>query len=168
MEEGEYGLAAEPISAVELLRAARDRSADQAQLVGVGLEVASGAATLAAIADRTVMGRLLDRLVWRAVGEVPEGGRVVLTANPSGSKVALVVCEVAPQGKGRACGVHETWLRTADPPASAYGASLHYCRLVAEAHGGSFGVEGDPGSRRWVVKLPIKAEDRLGEKTQTK
>jgi two-component system, OmpR family, heavy metal sensor histidine kinase CusS len=124
-----------------------------------GVELArAGDGAVTANLDRELLLRLLDNLVSNALRFVHGGHRIELWGGVSGSEVVLAVRNNGPEipadvrGQlfsrfspvGRERGSHNV------------GLGLYFCRLAADAHGGSIACEDAPGwPVSFVVRLPV-------------
>ena len=108
------------------------------QVAGVQVVVAEGRAP--ACYDQPLMARVIRHLVRMAIKACLRGKSVKVQIGVVQGQVRLAV----DAGDGAAGAIAE---------ADRLGQT--YCRLVAESHGGRFGMEPDPGvPRRWWLTLP--------------
>jgi NtrC-family two-component system sensor histidine kinase KinB len=98
--------------------------------------------------------------VQNALRHTPAGGRVELRASDDGSAVRF---EVEDSGSGIAAEhlprLFERFYRVPGGPAGGAGLGLYIAREIVAAHGGSIGVDSQPGqgSRFWFT-LPVAVE----------
>jgi signal transduction histidine kinase len=114
---------------------------------------------LAADVDARLIGRVLQNLLDNAVRYTPRGGRVAIRAARDGGEVVLAVGNTGPAlADGDRLRVFERDFRSVERVDGARrggGLGLYFCRLVAEAHGGSIGVESRPELPiEFVLRLP--------------
>lgn len=109
-------------------------------------------------ADPALLARIMQNLLTNAVKFSPEGGTVRLVVAEAGGQVTI---QVQDQGPGvppeERAHIFERFQRGpgADRTAGA-GLGLTFCKLAAEAHGGTIGVEDGPdgSGSSFVVRLP--------------
>lgn len=113
---------------------------------------------LCADVDARLIGRVLQNLLDNAVRYAPRGGRVAIRATRDGGEIVLAVGNSGPAlGDDDRMRVFERDFRFAervDGARRGRGLGLYFCRLVAEAHGGSIAVASRP-------ELPIEFVMRL-------
>jgi signal transduction histidine kinase len=107
-----------------------------------------------ALLDVELFRQALFNLICNAQNAMPDGGELILTARPDGDGWHRV--EILDTG----CGIPpETLPRIFDPFFSTRpggsGLGLPTVRKIVEAHGGTIGVESEPGKgSRFAVRLP--------------
>jgi signal transduction histidine kinase len=123
---------------LELSRRVSEALSESAQAVGVSLTVEGAAATVEC--DPAQMSRVIRYLLRLAIKSSPVAKSVkIRTVRLAGQLKVMIICE---GGAG-------------DSVVEADGLGLTYCRLVATAHGGAFGVPLNSGdSAYWWVTLP--------------
>lgn len=123
---------------LELSRCVSEALSESAQAVGVTLTVEGTAA--AVVCDPSQMTRVIRHLMRLAIKASPAAKSVkIRTEHHAGQLKVMIVCEGG----------------TGDSVVETEGLGLTYCRLVATAHGGGFGVPLDSGdSAYWWVALP--------------
>ncbi|MBK9031972.1 MAG: hypothetical protein IPL61_11705 [Myxococcales bacterium] len=114
---------------------------------------------LIAEVDPRLLGRVLGCLLDNAVRYAPRGGRVAIRASVDGAEVELAVGNTGPAlTDDERARVFEREFRRAERAAGARrgrALGLYFCRLVAEAHGGSIGVAARPDLPvEFVLRLP--------------
>ncbi len=113
---------------------------------------------LTADVDVRLIGRVLQNLLDNAVRYTPRGGTVAIRAERDGAEVVLAVGNSGPAlADGDRARVFERDFRSSEREEGArrgHGLGLYFCRLVAEAHGGSIAVTSRP-------TLPIEFALRL-------
>lgn len=146
---------------VDLAAMVREVQADlaTAQAQRVRLEAAAPDA-LVAHADRELVRRLLENLVSNALKHSPAGGAVTLRAEPAAApRVArLVVTDEGPgvpdELRGRLFSKFETTAARRPGQRRPIGLGLYFCRLVAEAHGGTIACgQNTPKGAVFTVEL---------------
>lgn len=107
-------------------------------------------------ADPELLGRALAHLLNNAVRYTARGGEVRLEARLDGTELAFRVCDAGPR-PASAEGLFDRYARVRQPvPARrSQGMNLYFCRLVAEAHGGSLALV--PSGVGAVVELRLPA-----------
>ncbi|HEX7669855.1 MAG TPA: HAMP domain-containing sensor histidine kinase [Polyangiaceae bacterium] len=137
--------------------------ADHARALDVTLDLDLGRTSLVLDADHVLLSRIFQNLLENGLRHVERGGRLLLRAR-GGSVIEVQVCnDGAPVPDSererifqKHCGVART--------NGMSGLGLYFCRLAAQAHGGTIILQDDP---RWpicfVVRLPIATIDRREE-----
>lgn len=130
-------------------------------IVGDVAEVADAAVSC----DARRVQQILSNLLGNALRVSPDGGKVVVSARPSGSAVRFQVEDDGPgmdaETQARVFERHFTGDR-----ARGLGLGLHIAQTLVRAHGGEIGVESHPGvgSRFWFT-LPLAAPERAPSRT---
>jgi signal transduction histidine kinase len=181
LRQGQAGLRHEPIDAGEVVRSSAARFESAAAAAGIDLEVLVGmpppttqlsgqptggesTESLAFVADRGAVERIMANLIANALAATPSGGHVWLSASsgprPAADSPETVVLAVTDDGPGfppgTASRVFERFFR-ANPsrtgPASGLGLAI--VRELATAHGGTAHAENvAPHGARISVVLP--------------
>jgi two-component system phosphate regulon sensor histidine kinase PhoR len=154
LETGDFALEIGPVEVGPLSASCLDffRKSAQDKKITLGYD---GPDALRVLADRRALEQMLVNLLDNAVKYTPEGGRVTLLVDDTGSEVALSVLDTGPGIEPRQQGrVFERFYR-ADPGRSremgGTGLGLAIVKHLAQAQGGHVGVEsGQGGSRFWV------------------
>lgn len=124
---------------------------------GLTVEVAVPA-ELTAQVDQRLFARVLQALLDNAVRFAPRGGRITVRAARDGDELVFAVGNDGPRlTAGERARVFAPDFRTAQRLTAARrgrGLGMYFCRLVAEAHGGTIAV-------RERVDLPVEFELRL-------
>ena len=107
-------------------------------------------------ADPLKLRRLVDNLLTNAIKFTPAGGTIEVVGEASEEEISLTVSDTGP---GIPPEFHEhifdKFGQASTGQRMSVGLGLTFCRLVAEAHGGSIRVESEPGQgTRFVVTLP--------------
>jgi signal transduction histidine kinase len=175
LRQGVDGLRPEPLDAAEVVRTSAERFGSAAEAGGIELTVAGEApstaprdsgsgGSLAFLADRGAVERIMANLVANALAITPVGGHVWLSAaaGPStvGGVAQTVVLAVTDDGPGfppgAAARVFERFFR-GDPARTGPGSGLGLAivRELATAHGGTAHAENiAPHGARVSVVLP--------------
>jgi len=131
-------------------RAARQRAAVRAVDI-----VIDAAAPLWLTADAGLIRRLIDNLLDNAIKYAPSSSTVTLSARVDARGVVLTVAD---EGAGiplaARSAIFEPYRRGPGHSADGFGLGLAFCRLVAEAHGGSIELDDRSGGCAFVVCLP--------------
>jgi len=99
--------------------------------------------------DRSVIVRVVTNLTANAITHTPSDGEITLSVSRDGSRVVLRVRDtgsgIAPEEQRR---IFEKFSQGAGGHRRPYssGLGLTFCKLAVEAHGGSIGVESEPGA----------------------
>ena len=156
LEESAVRLELKPVQVRQLLSQVAGEWSVRAEQSGATVSV--GDAPDAVVpADETLLRRVLGNLVGNALRHAGRGVHVRLSAVPAEHGVELVVAD---DGVGIAPELHDEIFRkgaTAAPAgdAATSGLGLTFCKLAAEAHGGSILVRSDRGAgSTFAVRLP--------------
>lgn len=102
-------------------------------------------------ADPTLLGRVLANLVENSLRYTPSGGRIEIAVGP-GSITVSNTGRPIPEGDRER--VFEKFRRTdQSAPYGSVGLGLHFCRRVAESHGGSIDVS---SNEEWAVRFTLR------------
>ncbi len=171
LRQGVDGLRPEPLDAGDVVRSSAERFASAAAAAGLELAVLDGdqaagdrTESLAFVADRGAVERIMANLVANALAATPSGGHVWLSASagpstaqgPSTSIVLAVTDDGPGFPPGVASRVFERFFR-GDPARTGPGSGLGLAivRELATAHGGTAHAENvAPHGARVSVVLP--------------
>lgn len=111
-------------------------------------------------ADRHKLRRLLDNLLTNAMKFTPRGGRITVIGESAGAEVRLIVSDTGPgipqEFQDR---IFEKFGQAVAGRRMSVGLGLTFCKLVAEAHGGTIKLDSAPGhGSRFIVTLPALAD----------
>lgn len=147
-------------SEVDLAALAR-RAIAELELRARGREVtlASQVGALTLSADGDLLGRVLENLIENAIRHAPRGSTVRVATTTTGDHVELRVVDagpgVPPEMRQR---IFERFVQVEVEEERAdragRGLGLAFCKLVAQAHGGSVAVEDAHPGAAFVVRLP--------------
>ena len=150
-----------------ILGEARELFLDPAEGKGIELVVEPGGEGLAARVDRDRVMQALANLLDNAVRLTPEGGRVALSVEDRGTRLAVSVADDGP-------GIHpdllghlfDRFAQADGPGRGEAGLGLTIVEGVAHAHGGTVEVDSrlDEGST-FTLLLPKEGPDAGGEGT---
>jgi PAS domain S-box-containing protein len=168
---GKMRLEREPVELTSVVREAMETVRPQAEARGVALEAALGGATATVSGDRTRLVQVFWNLLNNAVKFSPEGGRVRVSLNTDGGRVASV--NVEDEGEGITPEflphVFERF-RQADMGTTrehgGLGIGLALVKSFVEAHGGAVRAASAGSGRgsRFTVTLPaLGVEAAKGE-----
>lgn len=157
LEASAFPLHRERISSRALLNEVRAVLEPQGR--GRQLRVSVEASDFSVDGDRGLMLRTLENLGSNALRYTPSEGRIQLEARRAPGWVEIFVRNDGPviplTARG---GLFDKFVQADEPKAnrrSGWGLGLYFCRLCAEAHGGSIAVVDEPGwSTSFVVRLP--------------
>jgi signal transduction histidine kinase len=156
-EAGRLVLSRAPVAVAALFDAALDDVRDHAAARQVRL-VAHAPPELAMCADVALFRRALCNLLENAIRFTPEGRTVELTAAGDDATVELFVSDEGPGvAEADRSAIFDSFMTAAgDPEARAsIGLGLSFCRMVAEAHGGSIEVLArDGGGSMFHIVIP--------------
>jgi two-component system sensor histidine kinase/response regulator len=156
LEESAVRLELRPVQVRQLLSQVAGEWTVRAEQSGATVSVGDAPDAVVS-ADETLLRRVLGNLVGNALRHAGRGVHVRLSAVPSDQGVELVVDD---DGVGIAPEMHDEIFRkgaTAAPAgdAATSGLGLTFCKLAAEAHGGSIRVRSDRGAgSTFAVRLP--------------
>lgn len=168
VEGGKIDLTLATESVADLLHAARQMLAAQADAQHVSLICAPVPEGLAVRCDRHRALQILSNLLGNALKFTPEGGRVALGATARG---AVVEIEVSDTGVGIADGdaphVFTRFFRSDKRGRRGLGLGLYIARGLVAAHGGRMWFESRPGEgSRFFFSLPRSVPEgaEIGER----
>lgn len=166
MEDGSFQLETTTVSLSRLVAAALRRFTGRARELEITIENLTDSGAHLGTVDVEVLDRVLDNLIGNALRYAGREGTVSLSVHTEGRLVDLVVADTGPgvttSDRDK---IFEEWYRSSGRSARHHGIGLYFCRLAAEAHGGSIRVEGEPGNNRFVVSLPATCDDFDGDVT---
>lgn len=125
---------------------------------GIEFHLETKDSDLSAQVDRDVFKRVLDNLLTNAITFSASGDRISLDLDTRGEEV---VVSVADQGPGVEADmrekIFEKFQRGGSGRKHSIGLGLAFCKLAVEAHGGTIGLDSEPGagSRFWFT-LPAR------------
>lgn len=156
VEGGNIDLRIARESVADLLLAARQMLAAQAEAQRIALVCAPVPASLAVLCDRHRALQILTNLLGNALKFTPEGGSVTVSAREAGARVEI---EVSDTGKGiseaDAQNVFVRFFRSDRRGRRGLGLGLYIARGLVAAHGGKMWFESRPGEgSRFFFTLP--------------
>jgi len=162
-ESGTLQLRREPVRLSDVVTRAVDLYREVADAKGVRLQVAADAAAarvddgLIVTGDRTRLEQVAANLIDNAVKYTPAGGRVDVDVRREGSVALLTVRDTGPGIPPDE--IPRIWARLFRGDASrserGLGLGLSLVKAIVEAHGGTVGVESQPGrGSTFTVALP--------------
>lgn len=161
LEEGVMKLTLEPVDFAALCREAVSNSS---MLLGErAVTVESGAEPPVAEADRSLMLRVIQNILGNALKFTDRAtGVITLRAELAGGGVVVAITDNGPgiprEYHGR---IFEKFVQVGDariPGVHSTGLGLSLCKLGVEAHGGTIGLESEPGrGTTFRFTLPVKA-----------
>lgn len=164
LEAGRLALTLNTVEPQDILEEARAATATHARSKGIAVEIDAEAA-LPVAADSRLFLRLLQSLLTTTIRRTPRGGRILIEAGRSGAEARIAVHSTAatipPEQRATTFDKFQPGDKTVRR-LSGWGQGLYFCRMAAEAHGGSLAVEtceGWPSS--FVIRLPV-AECQVG------
>ena len=158
LEDGRIAMNLATLEARDLLDEARDSTATHARSKSITIELDADD-SLPVAADSRLFLRLLQSLVTASIRRTPNGGRILLEATRRSAEVWIAVhctaAKIPPEQR-------ETTFDKFQPGdqgarrLSGWGQGLYFCRMAAQAHGGTLAVEtceGWPSS--FVIHMPM-------------
>jgi len=148
-ESGERGLDRIPLSAEELLAEVDDTLAGRLEDAGIGIKVRISEGLPRVLADRQRLGQVFINLISNAIRHSRRGDEILLTASHTASELDGVRFSVVDHGDGVAESeqdrIFERFYRAPGQDGEGTGLGLAICRDIVRAHGGSLGVNSEPG-----------------------
>lgn len=161
MEQPSFRLASRPVDLSRLARTASANQRMQAEAKRLQLRVVSPECPCETTADEKLIVRLLENLLDNAIKYAPADSEVRLRICPKEASGAAHRILVEDEGPGIPLDYRETifdkyvCLQNRDPSIHQTGLGLAFCRMVAEAHGGSISVASrQPQGSVFTVELP--------------
>lgn len=149
----------QPVSSVELVDATIRVTQTRAQIRGVDVVLGKTTADLTFKADRALIQRLLQNLVFNGIDSTPRGGQVTLSATTDAQD--RICFTVADQGPGVPAGImnhiFEPYFTTKDTgdDVRGLGLGLAICKKIGDLHQGTLGVgRARSGGAVFKVSLP--------------
>ena len=162
MEAGGAQLRTEPVAVKQEIETALGLIGYQIREKGIALNLAMPADLPPVRADPELLRRIVVNLVGNSVKFAPEGSAITVSAALDSHARQLVV-GVQDQGPGIAkehqASIFDKFVQVAKGRTSekiSVGLGLAFCKLAVEAHGGTIGVESEPGhGARFWFSLPL-------------
>lgn len=112
-------------------------------------------------ADEDKLNQILSNLLSNAVKYAPAGGTITLRAKRDGDTVVIDVCDqgvgLTPEQQARLFRQYERAERDAIKNIPGTGLGLYLVKSLAELHGGTIGVDSEPGrGSTFTVTLPVR------------
>jgi PAS domain S-box-containing protein len=161
VQAGKFSITPQSASFGELIRQALDTQRLAAEKKAIALDNEVSAALPALVADPLRIEQVINNLVGNAIKFTPEGGHVVLRACVEHD---VLRCEVTDSGIGiAATDIPKLFQRFSQldmsntRAAGGAGLGLSIVKAIVDAHGGTVGVESEPGvgTTFWFT-LPLK------------
>lgn len=146
------------LSIPKLLESIGQRHRREAELRNIRIDVHADPA-LEARLDEALFTRVIENLVENATRYAGKGGRIEIAAEQTGNALVLSVSNTGTPIPEQLRATLFDKFTTTERRGYHQGLGLYLCRLVAEAHGGSVGVEpNDTWPVRFVLRVPLAAE----------
>ena len=160
LEAGAFTLQPDEVLPAQILQRLGKQLAPQARARKLQVSVVADDTRFEA--DQGLLMRTLENLASNALRYTPSGGRVSLEARDDGRSLVLAVRnDGTPIPHAARAGLFDKFTQGDDPKANrraGWGLGLYFCKLCAEAHGGSITVEDEPGwPTSFVIRLPRRA-----------
>lgn len=155
LEDGTFSLHTEKTDLSQIIDEALGRHTQRARDRGINLRFTTFRESSSALVDAALIGRILDHLIDNSLRHAGRGGRITISTRRRSTSVEIIVADtgpgVPPEQRQKVFSQGETpTLGTRH-----HGVGLYFCRLAAEAHGGSTRFEGTESNNRFVVSLPV-------------
>jgi len=163
--QGRRELERSPVDLGEICRAAVEMLRIQSDAAGVVLELELPDHPVVVTGDKDELPRIVDNLCSNAVKYTPRGGRVDVRLSADDESARVVVTDTG-LGISRQDQIHlfSAFHRSTNPDALTIpgtGLGLAISRTIAEAHGGTIGVESELGSgSAFSLTVPLGSERR--------
>jgi signal transduction histidine kinase len=160
LQDGSLPLERQPVDLVELLTFSAEEYCGWAQRDGKDIIVESSEERSQVYADPDLLRRLVANLLSNALKHTPPGTTIRLAARRDHSETWAVLT-VSDDGPGIALevlpNVFGRYVRGGGPnKKGSTGLGLAFCKLAAEAHGGTISVDSAPGrGTTFTVLLPL-------------
>jgi two-component system heavy metal sensor histidine kinase CusS len=161
LEDGILRAMPQPVKIIELFDRARAGNRASFEMRQLQVEVDVDPSMVVRL-DRDLFARVIENLVDNAARYAPRGGRVVLACTRDDRGVEIAIGNSGPPvAEGARDAIFGRYFQVERRRASARenrGLGLYFCKLAAEAHGGSIHVEqrGELGAV-FVVRFPESA-----------
>jgi signal transduction histidine kinase len=166
MDAGYYHVECQPIQIGSLLNQIRLAFRNQASQRNISIEVHAPEGLALVSADSLRMGQVLSNLVENALKFTPEGGQIVLSAQPVDGQVQVTVSDT---GVGIDRGEHEKIFdrfyrikRGEQVEDKGSGLGLAICREIVRLHGGRIWADGEL-DRGAAFHLTLQSVESQGE-----
>lgn len=158
LEAGKMPVQTESLDAAEVLGRSAQEQSPLAKSRGVSIEL-DVAASLKLRADPDLLGRVVQNLLDNALKHTPEGGRVTISAKPSGEALEISFRDTGPGiAPEHVPLLFEPYYQAAarrEGRTNGAGLGLAFCREALKAMGGSIRVESQAGrGSEFAIKLP--------------
>jgi two-component system phosphate regulon sensor histidine kinase PhoR len=155
LEEGEIELSMSPVDLHELIRTAAANFALQVETRGGRIALNLDAAPHTIVGDPVHLLNVLQNLLDNAIKYSPESAEITVTTGNIDHKVTV---QVADRGSGIPREHHErVFEKYYRVPmgnrhdVKGFGIGLRYVKLLVEAHGGTIGLQSEPGKGTEIV-----------------
>jgi PAS domain S-box-containing protein len=151
-------LRVEPVDVAALVQDALDAHLSLAEEKAIELVARCGLADLLVTCDGDRVQRVFGNLIGNALKFCNEGDTIMIEAQATGDAVQFAVADSGP-GIDAALvpSLFEPYWSAPDHLREGVGLGLHIAKRVVEAHGGTIGVESEPGvGARFFFTLPLR------------
>jgi len=150
-----------PVYLGALFQAVAESALVTAEEINIRLDVSVPPDLPQPLGDLLKLERMVTNLVDNALSYTPKGGRIVLAAEQRGPEIKVSVTDTGPGVPSEYRDViFERFTRVpqAKSRRKGFGLGLHFCKQVAEAHGGRIWVEPGPNDQgsRFAFTLPLQ------------
>lgn len=158
LDQASAQLRIEELSIEQLLQEAQSRFTPLAADQDIVLVIDCVAALPALQGDAAAFSRVLDNLIGNAIRYTPKAGQITLQADRYSGGIEIAVADTGPGvTAAQATRIFEPFVQFGHRPGGA-GLGLTLCREIVERHGGTIGVQPNPGGgSRFVVRMPWAA-----------
>jgi signal transduction histidine kinase len=146
IQAGRIELHVRPVSSAALIAQAVDTHRAAATDKGLALAVGAPTVDRSVLADPDRIQLVLTNLIQNAIRHTPAGGHVDVRAAPQEGALRFEVSDTgAGIPKDHLPRLFERFSRVPGTQGAGAGLGLYICKEIVEAHGGTIGVESDPG-----------------------
>jgi signal transduction histidine kinase/HAMP domain-containing protein len=143
---GQIDLHLRAVSSATLLQRALDQHRAQAKEARVALDLTPLTVDKRVLADPERIDLVLTNLLQNAIRHTPPQGHIEMRAAPERDSVRFEVSDTGPGiAREYVPRIFERFFRVPGADGGSAGLGLYICKEIVEAHGGTIGVESDPG-----------------------
>lgn len=162
IENGELSLTTEVESAKDLVVSALEQMEEQAAARSLALSYEIVGGPLRVVCDRQRIQQVFANLIGNALKFTPPGGAIRVRVEADATDARFSVTDTGPGvGPAELAHVFDRFWQGSRTTRSGTGLGLTIAKGIVEAHGGTIGLESEPGAGTTVTfTLPLAPEDR--------